>query len=111
MKQRKNCEQKSAQYDDDCYVKATLSVPSEAVDEYENAPIWKEFFNIKPISNPSGDMNGDGVVNISDVNNVIDVVIMGGNAGHTRVPREDMNGDGVVNISDVNAILHIILNN
>ena len=100
-------------FDDECYKSATLIVPLEAVDVYSSAPIWEKFTNIQPLSseNIPGDVNGDGLTNITDLNTVIDVVIMGGNAGHTRMPKEDMNGDGMVNISDVNAIIYIILNN
>ena len=56
-----------------------------------------------------GDVNGDGEVTIADANSVIDVVIMGGNAGHTRAPAADMDDDGEVNIADVNAIIDIII--
>ena len=51
-----------------------------------------------------GDVNGDGEVNISDVNAVINVIL-------TDVENKaaDVNGDGEVNISDVNAIISIIL--
>ena len=58
-----------------------------------------------------GDVNGDGEINIADANSVIDVVIMGGNSGHTRAPAADMNGDGEVNITDVNEIINLIINN
>ena len=58
-----------------------------------------------------GDVNHDGEVNIADANSVIDVVVMGGNAGHTRAPEVDMNGDGEVNIADVNAIIDLIIRN
>ena len=59
--------------------------------------------------NVPGDVNGDGEVTVGDANSVIDVVIMGGNAGHTRIPATDVNGDGEINIGDVNAIIDIIL--
>ena len=56
-----------------------------------------------------GDVNGDGEVNIADVNCIIDVIL------DTRTAEEfegraDVNGDGEVNIADVNAIIDIILN-
>ena len=51
------------------------------------------------------------MVTIGDANSVIDVVIMGGNNGHTRIPAADVNGDGEVSIADVNAIIDIILKN
>ena len=51
-----------------------------------------------------GDVNSDGVVNISDVNCVIsDILMFGFN------PDSDVNADGVVNITDVNAVVGVIL--
>jgi len=58
-----------------------------------------------------GDANGDGEITIADANSVIDIVIMGGNASHPRMPAIDMNDDGEVTIADVNVIIDIILNN
>jgi len=51
-----------------------------------------------------GDVNGDGEVNISDVNAVIDLILSGGSSQSA-----DVNGDNEVNISDVNAVIDIIL--
>jgi len=62
-----------------------------------------------PVSPIKGDVNGDGEVNIADVNAVIDV-IQGNADGAEKVRRSDVNGDGEVNIADVNAIIDIILN-
>ena len=53
----------------------------------------------------TGDVNGDGEVNIADVNAVIDVILT--DAEGTAA---DVNGDGEVNIADVNAIIDLILN-
>ena len=51
-----------------------------------------------------GDVNGDGEVNIADVNAVIDAILTGNvNEG------DDVNGDGEVNIADVNAVIDMIL--
>ena len=52
-----------------------------------------------------GDVNGDGEVNIADVNAIIDMIL----TGNTQ-PNGDVNGDGEVNIADVNAVIDIILN-
>ena len=52
----------------------------------------------------TGDVNGDGEVNIADVNAVI-AMILSGNSSTLG----DVNGDGEVNIADVNAIIVIIL--
>lgn len=56
-----------------------------------------------------GDVNGDGEVTIADANSVIDVVIMGGNAGHTRAPAADLDDNGEVNISDLNIVIDLII--
>ena len=56
-------------------------------------------------SSPRGDVNGDGTVNITDLNVVIDIILDGG----TAPAAADVNGDGTVNITDVNAIISIIL--
>ena len=49
-------------------------------------------------------MNGDGEVNIADVNAIIDMILT-----DAPVPEADVNADGEVNIADVNAIIDIIL--
>jgi hypothetical protein len=58
-----------------------------------------------------GDVDGDGEITISDANSVIDIVVMGGNAGHTHSPAADANGDGEVTIADVNTIVNMIMDN
>ena len=106
-------------FDEQCYETATLSVPAAVVDEYRNAQIWNKFINIQQLNsdNLTGDVNCDGEVNIADANNVIEIVVMGGNNGHTRIPVPgesiigDVNGDGEVSIADINTILDIIFSN
>ena len=51
-----------------------------------------------------GDVNGDGEVNIADVNTVIDLILDG-----QMTPAADVNGDGEVNIADVNAIIGMMI--
>ena len=51
-----------------------------------------------------GDVNGDGEVNIADINAVIDMILAG-----SQEKNGDVNGDGEVNIADVNAVIDIIL--
>ena len=51
-----------------------------------------------------GDINGDGEVNIADVNALIDGILSGNKTGVM-----DVNGDGEVNIADVNALINLIL--
>ena len=64
-----------------------------------------------------GDVNGDGEVTLADANSVIDIVIMGGNSSHPRMPIDvdgnyigDVNSDGEITIADINSIIDMILN-
>ena len=52
----------------------------------------------------TGDVNGDGEVNIVDVQSLIDAILTGADG-----PAMDVNGDGEVNIADVNAVIDVIL--
>ncbi|MBQ0069945.1 MAG: C10 family peptidase [Bacteroidales bacterium] len=52
-----------------------------------------------------GDINGDGVVDIADVNAVIDMVL----GLKDNAPEADVNGDGTVDVADMNAVINIIL--
>ncbi len=51
-----------------------------------------------------GDVNGDGEINIADINAVIDMILSG-----TIFPSGDVNGDSEVNIADVNTLIDLIL--
>lgn len=53
-----------------------------------------------------GDVNGDGEVNIADINKVIHAILSGDSDMFY-----DVNGDSEVNIADVNFIIRIILRN
>lgn len=53
-----------------------------------------------------GDVNGDGEVNVADVNMLIDIVLGGED---TSQGRSDVNGDGEVNVADINEVISIIL--
>ena len=61
------------------------------------------------IEEKTGDVNGDGEINISDVNMVISL-ILGGTADADTLRRADVNNDGEINISDINKVLDTILN-
>lgn len=51
-----------------------------------------------------GDVNGDGLVDITDANILINAVLGKPAQGNT-----DVNGDGIVDISDINQVINIIL--
>jgi len=114
-----------ALFDDmDYYTLTTLHVLPSCVEVYQSTMYWQDFSTIigdAPVDIP-GDVNGDGEVNIADMNKVIDVIINGGSHGHGHAPTNesqigsddwsnitDVNGDGEVNIADINAIINMIL--
>ena len=57
----------------------------------------------KPVS--TGDVDGDGQVNIADVTALIDLLL----AGTTPPAAADVDGDGKVNIADVTALIDMLL--
>ena len=52
----------------------------------------------------TGDVNGDGEVNIADINAIIDMIL----SGRTDMSG-DVNEDSEVNIADINALIDLIL--
>ena len=86
----------------------TLHVLQGTADAYRADENWYPYFgqivdDLK--SDVYGDVNGDGEVNIADINATIDT-ILGGSVNAAA----DVNGDGEINIADVNDIINIILN-
>ena len=83
-----------------------LVVTREARDNYICDNIWTDFENIVCLEDElvPGDVNGDGEVNIADVNALIDQILSG-----VSSPEGDINGDGEVNIADVNAVIDMIM--
>lgn len=73
---------------------------------YKTSRYWGQFLKIiadVTIEIP-GDVNGDGEVNIADINAVIDIILNG-----ELQLSGDVNGDGEVNIVDVNKVIAAIL--
>ena len=56
-----------------------------------------------------GDLNGDGQINIADINLLIDI-ILGGHHDADIISRADYNGDGEINVADVMELINRILN-
>lgn len=84
---------------------ATLYVPFGSEQLYAEANVWKDFGIIKMIRK-LGDVNGDNVVNTSDITALISMVL-----GETEYNLEigDINGDGCVDVSDVTVLINLIL--
>ena len=92
-----------------CY-DATLYVPQGKVSAYQSAAYWKNFNTISEIgkTNPTGDVNLDGEVNIEDVITMISYIL--GKTPQTFAEEQaDLDGDGEITISDVTALITIIL--
>jgi hypothetical protein len=61
-----------------------------------------------PVSILLGDVNGDGIVNVTDVVCLVSY-ILGSNATDIILEAADVNGDGDINITDAVGITNIIL--
>lgn len=70
----------------------------------------QEIVFAKGTDTKKGDMNGDGSVDISDTNILINI-ILGNDDASKYNGRADVNGDGLVDVSDNNGIINLILNN
>ena len=94
----------------DTYSNATLNVVKKTVDAYKKAIGWKEFSKIvgSIIVDEPGDVNGDGNVNITDINLLIDYILRNKINSET-LQSGDVNGDGTINIADINVVIQIIL--
>ena len=94
------------------YQNATLCVPMSSVELYQNAYIWSNFQHIEGIDTGDvpilyGDVNNDGVVNITDATVLINLLLIDG----PLPSNADMTQDGIVNISDAVALINYVLNN
>ena len=94
-------------FDSSNYTGAVLMVPQVSLSAYQSAPFWSLFVNVAPLESPYGraDVNGDGEVNIADINALIDVIL----SLETAPQAADVNFDGEVNIADINALIEFLL--
>ncbi len=72
---------------------------------YNGMAVYKIGRNVSTDEPPvPGDVNGDGEVNISDISDIIDLILSGkvSDSG-------DVNGDGEINITDINFVIDMIL--
>lgn len=82
-------------------VKCFVTIFKEEVELY---PV--EIKDNAPAPGLKGDVNNDGVVDVSDLNVLLNIVL--GGDDNTQ-GRSDVNGDGTVDISDVNVVINIML--
>ena len=96
----------------DDYSGRTLHVLQGTADAYQADENWYPYFgqivdDLIP-ETPSGDVNGDGNVNISDVTTLIDYLLTG-NANGVNLSAADCNKDNSINISDVTTLIDYLL--
>lgn len=87
---------------------ATLYVPAGSKASYEVAEHWKEFKEIVEMCE-KGDVNGDGVLDASDVVGVVNLMA-GQQPEGLDASAADTNGDTLFNIADIIQIVNQILN-
>ena len=61
---------------------------------------------IEPSAGTKGDINGDGIVNVTDATSLVNKIL--GTAAYSDAVC-DINGDGIVNVTDVTALVNLIL--
>ena len=64
-------------FNDYTYNGATLTVPAASVNAYSNTDYWNMFVNIVGMGGIPGDLNGDGILGIGDVTDMIDALLSG----------------------------------
>ena len=83
-----------------------ITPDSESCLLYQAADQWMNFFFEPQDDYILGDVNGDGLVNISDVTALINILLSG---GEYNINTSDVNQDGNVNIGDVTALINMLL--
>ena len=85
---------------------AKVNVPMKTQLNYLQKPFWNNFLFIIQPEFISGDVNNDGEVNISDINQTIDIILSSNEEFNYSA---DVNNDGEVNIADINMTIQQIL--
>ena len=92
----------------DSYINyVTLYVPESSINTYKSTAPWSGFGSIVALPEPSlrGDVNGDGVVNGTDIQAIINLIVAG-----EYDEKGDVNEDNVVNGTDIQEVINIIVN-
>lgn len=71
--------------------------------------VWGNFFNFTLAAPVRGDVNLDGVADVSDVTALINYVLGGGGSPFDKT-EADFNGDGVIDVTDATALINLVLN-
>ena len=84
---------------------ATLYVPASALVDYKTTAPWSGFGTIVAIPDSlRGDVNGDDIVNGTDIQAIINAIVEG-----EYDEKADVNEDGTVNGTDIQKVINIIV--
>ena len=82
-----------------------------SIEAYQTTDYWSRFTHIVGVDFPNestpGDVDGDGIVNITDVTTLIDYLLSGGTVNESGA---DVDGDGIINITDITELIDKLLN-
>ena len=87
----------------------TLHVPAGSLEAYQNDSYWSSLFGLIVEIEPTGDSNGDGVINIQDITTLIDC-LLGDQISEVNQVNADLDFSGDLSISDVTAMIDRLLN-
>ncbi len=92
------------------YSQATLVVPRQHIGAYQSADFWYKFASITGFGSIGlGDVDGDGIISVSDITALVDL-ILGGEMGEGYYPEfGDMNNNGRIDVGDVTTLVDFIL--
>lgn len=92
------------------YNRAQLLVPRQFVDAYQATDYWCKFAHIDGWGSAGrGDVNGDGVMSITDVTSLIDV-LLGHELDSFYFDSADLNSNNRLDIGDVTSLIDNLLN-
>ena len=92
------------------YTGRTLHVPFGSSNAYQNNSRWQPYFEfiVEMRSDLVGDVDGDGVLTIADVVDIIDYLLHH-DATALILDNADVNGDNIITIADATALIDYIL--
>ena len=89
-------------------------MPQGSVDTYAATTPWSQIGQVKPLAaapqppaNLKGDVNGDDVVDVDDLNLVINIMVK--KASMSQWPDADVDGNGIVDVDDLNHVINVIV--
>lgn len=96
-------------FDSSNYTAAVLCVPQVSLHAYQSAQFWNRFTTVVGIDTSCGpaDVNGDGEINIADLNALLDLIL----SLDAPPLAADLNTDGELNIADLNTLINLLLQN